>query len=123
MILSFKFEVHTLLLNVQTSKENSGTLDILFERQGQWQSLGPAALVEQLTAYATELGVQESSFESCLSSPSMADEVARDLADASQYGATGTPGFFIGNEENGYDKLVGAQPYSSFQATIDSLLN
>ncbi len=97
--------------------------DILFERQGQWQSLGPAALEEQLKEYATELGAQESDFESCLSSPSMADEVAKDLADSFQYGASGTPTFFIGNEENGYVKLVGAQPFASFKASIDSLLN
>jgi len=35
-------------------------------------------------------------------------------------GATGTPTFFIGTEKDGFIKLTGAQPYSSFQREIDS---
>ena len=37
-----------------------------------------------------------------------------------QYGATGTPTFFIGNEKDGFMKLVGAQPFNSFKLQIDS---
>jgi len=36
---------------------------------------------------------------------------------------TGTPGFFVGNEEIGFTKLIGAQPFSSFQRVIDEQLN
>jgi len=62
------------------------------------------------------------SFDSCLSSPSMADEVNADFLQAASYGATGTPTFFIGNEKNGFIKIVGAQPYAAFQAAIDAQL-
>ena len=55
--------------------------------------------------------------------PEMAKEVNNDLADAASYGATGTPTFFIGNEEDGFIKFVGAQPFTSFQLAIDRLLS
>jgi len=96
--------------------------DILFENQAQWSRLSSADLSSQLTQYATTLKIESSSFDSCLSSQSMADEVNADILQASSYGATGTPTFFIGNEENGYIKLVGAQPFSAFQRVIDAQL-
>jgi len=49
-------------------------------------------------------------------------EVNADLLASRQYTATGTPTFFIGNEKNGFIKLVGAQPYTAFQAAIDAQL-
>jgi len=96
--------------------------DVLFENQGQWSRLSSADLSSQLTQYATSMGLNSASFESCLSSPSMADEVNADFLQAASYGATGTPTFFIGNEKNGFIKLVGAQPYAAFQAAIDAQL-
>ena len=96
--------------------------DILFENQAQWNRLSSADLSSQLTQYATTLGIESSSFDSCLASQSMADEVNADNLQATSYGATGTPTFFIGNEKDGFVKIVGAQPYVSFQAVIDSYL-
>jgi len=96
--------------------------DVLFENQGQWNKLSSSDLSSQLNQYATTMGLNSASFDSCLSSQSMADEVNADVLQASQYGATGTPTFFIGNEENGFIKLVGAQPFSAFQAAIDAQL-
>jgi protein-disulfide isomerase len=60
-------------------------------------------------------------FESCLSSQKIADEVDADISDARKYGATGTPTFFIGNEKDGFVKLAGAQPFTSFKSTIDEM--
>ena len=96
--------------------------DVLFENQGQWSRLSSADLSSQLNQYATSMGLNSASFDSCLSSPSMADEVNADFLQAASYGATGTPTFFIGNEKNGFIKLVGAQPFSAFQAAIDAQL-
>jgi len=96
--------------------------DVLFEKQSEWNRLSSADLSSQLTQYATSMGLNSVSFESCLSSPSIADEVNADLLQAASYGATGTPTFFIGNEKNGFIKLVGAQPYAAFQAAIDAQL-
>ena len=96
--------------------------DVLFETQSEWNRLSSADLSSQLNDYATTLGLNSASFDSCLSSQDIADEVNADLLQAASYGATGTPTFFIGTEKDGFIKLVGAQPYSAFQSAIDNLL-
>jgi len=96
--------------------------DVLFTKQSEWQRLPSADLSSTLTVYASELGLQTTSFESCLQSQDIADEVNKDTLEAASYGATGTPTFFIGSEKDGFIKLVGAQPYAAFQAVIDKQL-
>ncbi len=96
--------------------------DVLFEKQSEWQRLPSTDLSSTLTAYASDLGLQSASFESCLQSQDIADEVNKDSLEAASYGATGTPTFFIGTEKDGFIKLVGAQPYAVFQNEIDKLL-
>jgi protein-disulfide isomerase len=96
--------------------------DALFEKQAEWQRLASTEINVKLTEYATAMGLDDSDFESCLKDQSVAKEVRDDALDAGKYGATGTPTFFIGNEKIGFTKLVGAQPYSSFQLTIDPKL-
>ena len=75
-----------------------------------------------MTLYASDLGLQSSDFENCLKSEKIADEVNKDALDAAKIGATGTPAFYIGNEKDGFIKLSGAQPFTSFQAVIDAQL-
>jgi protein-disulfide isomerase len=96
--------------------------DILFEKQSQWQRLSSTELQTTLTQYASDLGLQTVNFESCLESKEIADEVNSDASAAASLGITGTPSFFIGNEKDGFVKLVGAQPYSVFQGIIDKKL-
>ena len=94
----------------------------MFENQAQWNRLSSSDLNSKLNQYATSMGLNSASFDSCLSSQSIANEVNADYLQAAQYGASGTPTFFIGNEKNGFIKLVGAQPFSAFQAAIDAQL-
>ena len=96
--------------------------DILFENQGQWNRLASEDLENSLIQYAQNLSLDVTSFETCLGSEEIADEVNKDALDARSYGISGTPSFFVGTEKDGFTKLVGAQPYSSFQSEIDSLL-
>lgn len=96
--------------------------DVLFENQAEWNRLSSDDLSSQLNQYATSLGLESASFAACLTSQEMADEVNADYLQALSYGATGTPTFFIGNEKNGFIKLVGAQPFAAFQRVIDSQL-
>jgi len=96
--------------------------DVLFEKQSQWSSLASSELENTFTEFATDMGLQAASFESCMQSPNIADEVNKDTLEAASYGATGTPTFFIGNEKDGFIKLVGAQPYAVFQRVIDNQL-
>ena len=97
--------------------------DILFEKQSEWQRLAAADLQITMAEYANDLGLEKASFESCMQSDEIADEVNKDYLEGTSYGATGTPTFFIGNEKDGFIKLVGAQPYSAFQAEIDKQLS
>jgi len=96
--------------------------DVLFEKQPQWSNLASSELQNTFTQFATEMGLQAASFESCMQSPNIADEVNKDTLEAASFGATGTPTFFIGNEKDGFIKLVGAQPYATFQRVIDNQL-
>ncbi len=96
--------------------------DVLFEKQAEWQSLPSSDLQSSLVQFADDLGLQTVTFESCLESQEMADEVNKDVLEAIRYGASGTPTFFIGNEEDGFVKLIGAQPFSAFQLQIDNQL-
>jgi len=97
--------------------------DVLFDKQSQWQRLSSTDLPITLTQYAADLGIQTASFETCLESEEMANEVKKDVADATKYGSTGTPTFFVGTEEDGFIKLVGAQPFAAFEAAIENYLS
>jgi len=97
--------------------------DILFVKQTQWQGLASVDFDNTLKDYAGQLGLQVSSFESCMKSPDIFKEVNDDLIQARTYGLTATPSFFIGNEKDGFVKISGAQPYSVFQTVIEDQLN
>jgi len=96
--------------------------DVLFAKQAEWNRLASSDLDITLSQFAVDLGMQAASFESCMESQDIADEVNQDTLEAARYGATGTPTFFIGNEKDGFIKLVGAQPFSAFQVIIDKQL-
>ena len=96
--------------------------DKLFQNQKNWERLGTEDVVNELKAYAEEFGLNTNQFNECLNSGKYLDEVQKDYQEGSSYGITGTPGFFIGNEENGYIKVTGAQPYSVFQNVLDPML-
>ncbi len=96
--------------------------DKIFQNQKNWERLAADGVVNELKAYAVQLGLGTNQFNDCLNSGKYLDEVNKDLRDGNSYGVTGTPAFFIGNEESGYIKLTGAQPYSVFQNVLDQML-
>lgn len=89
-------------------------------------SNGNGLTKDDLYTIASDLGFSSANFKTCLDSEKYKNEIQKDLADATSAGATGTPSFFIGKSSpSGIiegTKLVGAQPYSAFQAAIDNLL-
>ncbi len=97
--------------------------DMIFENQGTWQGLEILQSVSLFKQYAIELGLNDDEFDSCIDSGEHLEEIRGDLDDGRNYGVTGTPGFFVGNEEIGFTKLIGAQPFSSFQKVIESQLS
>jgi protein-disulfide isomerase len=97
--------------------------DTLFEKQNSWNRLDSNTVISTFSQYATDIGLEQQQFDSCLDSGKYLEEVQGDLSDGKDYGITGTPGFFIGNDEIGFVKINGAQPFDSFQRVIDAQLD
>ncbi|MDH5658727.1 MAG: DsbA family protein, partial [Nitrosopumilus sp.] len=70
-----------------------------------------------------EMKLDQDVFDACLTSGKYIEEIRNDLNDGRDYGVSGTPGFFIGNDQVGYVELKGAQPFESFKKIIDAQLD
>ncbi len=97
--------------------------DILFEKQTQWNKLDTDNALSLFSQYATDMKLDQEKFDSCLTSGKFIPEIKKDLDDGRDYGVTGTPGFFVGNDNIGYVELKGAQPFESFKKIIDAQLD
>ncbi len=97
--------------------------DTLFEKQNSWNRLDSDTAISTFSQYATDVGLEQQQFDSCLGSGKYLEEVQGDLRDGRDYDITGTPGFFIGNDKIGFVKINGAQPFESFQRIIDAQLD
>jgi len=73
--------------------------------------------VPNLKKFAADLKLDTAKFDTCLDSGKYADEIAKDMAEGSRVGVSGTPAFFINGR-----LLSGAQPFSAFQEAIDDAL-
>jgi protein-disulfide isomerase len=85
--------------------------DALFQHQNAMDN-------SSLKKYAADLGLDTASFNQCLDSGTMAEEVQKDFQEGLRLGVRGTPTFFI----NGL-RLVGALPFQSFKQVIDQEIN
>lgn len=88
---------------------------------------GTGISLDQLPTIATDIGLDGDKFKKCLAGGNFKADVDKDLKDAQQAGASGTPTWFIGKTV-GEDTLegtpiVGALPYSTFKDAIDKLLS
>lgn len=88
--------------------------DVLFKKG---QADGTGLDVESLKKYALEVGLNSSKFNSCLDNKETLAIVQKDQADGNAAGVSGTPTMFV----NGV-KIVGAQPFSSFEQAIEQAL-
>ena len=96
--------------------------DKIFENQGVWNKMEITNSIILFKEFASKLNLNQDQFNSCLDSGKYIEEVNNDLNDGRDYGVTGTPGFFIGNDKLGYVKVSGAKPYQSFQTVLDEVL-
>ncbi len=89
-------------------------------------SNGSGMTEETLTTIATEMGLDVAQFNNCLADESNKEEITKDIEYANTVGVSATPSFFVGKSEGGDTitgtPLIGAQPFSAFQAVIDPLL-
>ena len=80
-----------------------------------------------LSKHAQALGLNVVTFDQCLDSNKSAARIRKDVAEALNLQANGTPTFFLGlTDAKGSQikgtRLVGAQPYQAFKEAIDRLL-
>ena len=95
---------------------------MLFKKQKEWSNLETSYAIALFNQYASELQLNEEKFDTCIKNVKYIEEVQKDLDEGRTFGVTGTPGFFIGNEEIGFVELKGAQPFESFKKVIDNQL-
>ncbi|KER05605.1 Na antiporter NhaA 2 protein [Marine Group I thaumarchaeote SCGC AAA799-E16] len=93
--------------------------DILFIKQDTWKKLEGMDAITAFKEYALELNLDAESFDSCFDSGKYVEEVNQDLSEGRSYKISGTPTFFIGNEEIGYSSMFGAKSFSDFQTIIE----
>lgn len=127
--LSFHANAHKEAQAAECAREQGGDEayfkyhDEIFKRT---TSNGTGLALDKLSVIANDLGLDGAALQTCLDSDKYKAEVDKDLADASAVGASGTPTFFIGKSTSDGvitgTKIVGAQPYSAFQAEIDKQL-
>jgi protein-disulfide isomerase len=95
--------------------------DKLYATQTTWENQDSAAVKNTFKQYAASLGLNAASFNSCLDSSKYSDKIQKQTSLGSQYGVSGTPTFYIGNQKAGYTQIVGAQPITSFEQLIKQL--
>ncbi len=97
--------------------------DALFENQNNWNRLEISDALSLFSQYASDMQLDQELFDLCLNSGKHIPEIQNDLNDGRNYGISGTPGFFVGNDQIGFVELKGAQPFESFKKVIDAQLN
>jgi protein-disulfide isomerase len=81
---------------------------------------------EAIIRYAESLSMDRESFGGCLDGETHKTAIQKDLVDAQMLKISGTPTFILGKtDKEAIDgvRIVGAQPYSTFEAAIRRLLS
>jgi len=80
---------------------------------------------DSITAYAQQLALDVSRFKPCVAGDKYLQEIQKQGAEANALGISGTPSFVLGQMKGDTLEgvvLVGAQPYSFFEAQVKALL-
>jgi len=82
------------------------------------------AISDKVKTFASQIGgLDAQKFGTCLDSNKYLSRVQDSVNLAQLYGVSATPTFFIGKPGVGFTVLIGNQPYSVLQQTINSYLN
>lgn len=87
--------------------------DVLFANQDKIMS---GLSTDGYTQYAVDLGMDESTFMTCMETKDVSELTTATLAEAQAFGISGTPGFMVENYQ-----LSGAVSFSQFESLIDSI--
>lgn len=77
---------------------------------------------DNLKKFAANVDLNKS-FNECLDSGKYSSKVTNNISIGRQLGVTGTPTFILFKSTGDAQKIVGAQPYSTFNTVLDSMLN
>jgi len=94
-------------------------VDTIFERT---TANGTGFALDKLGPLATEVGVNQTEFQTCLDSNKYEKLVKDQIADGTTGGVSGTPSTFIINSKGESQIVVGAQPIEALKTAIDSSL-
>ena len=99
------WEYHTMLYTFQNGPPDSG-----------WANL------DRLNSFAFSLDMNMDEFNECMDSSKYKKRVKANYDEAVKNNARSTPTFIIISQDGMTEKFSGAQPYSVFAATIESML-
>ena len=99
------WEYHTMLYTFQEGQPDSGWADR-----------------DRLNSFAFSLDMNIDEFNECMDSSKYKKRVNANSDEAVRNGAQSTPTFIIISEDGKKEQFSGAQPYSVFAATIESML-
>jgi len=77
---------------------------------------------DRLNAFASSLDMNMDEFNECMDSSKYKNRVKANFDEAMKNDAKSTPTFIIISQDGKTEKFAGAQPYSVFAATIESML-
>ena len=116
--LSFHPNADDAAIAAECARQQGGD-EVYFDFHDKLFEGGPRQLSNAIyNQYASELDLDSTAFNSCLSDPAMAEEVQNDLQEGISYGITGTPGFIINGRA-----VSGAQDYRVFEYIIEHSLS
>ncbi len=97
--------------------------DKIYSEQAKFGS-GTVSTVtkDNIKTWAADLGLNATAFNTCLDSDKFSAQIQTNMREGSRVGVSGTPSFFIGKAGGTGQLIVGAQPYTVFQAAIDAAL-
>jgi protein-disulfide isomerase len=98
--------------------------DALYAEQNALNAQGGTVqyTLDDLKAWGKKIGLNESQFNACVDDNTYASEIAANMAEGQTVGVGGTPSFVIGLRNETGQLVVGAQPYSTFETALNSLL-
>lgn len=88
--------------------------DKLYTAQADWSNTDGTA---KFKTYAAQLGLNAATFNKCMDDSKYKDKIAADQAEAQNFGITGTPSFFVGDQYFG-----GLVTYDQLKQTLDGEL-
>src|SRR6266404_1301925 len=123
--------IHPLAFKAAEAARCAGEQNRFWEMHDRLYQNQNALDLGSLPFYAQALGLNVDQFAQCLNSDKYLSSIRTDISDATSAGIQGTPNFVIGLVDHKnpnaqtirvWQQIVGAQPYASYKAALDSAI-